>query len=280
MKTAALRFLLGVVAGVWVVAGVGMGTGCGHRHAPPVAGEERVLVLPGGAEMTMIYCPPGTFLMGSPKDEEGRSADEVQHEVTLTSGFWLGKTEVTQAQWCSVMGCDPFEEQWEMDEYVSQPDRHVWPLQGCNPSWVRGPDYPVHNLLWVRCQLFVAKINRKKFGVRVMLPTEAQWEYACRAGSAGPFAGTDVEDLAWHDEGHPEARAGGTPPRREKMMWGGSGARRRVVASPSGCPEKSERLGLPRHARQCGGVVPRRVRAVWRRWHGSHWPSNSGWIRR
>ena len=222
MKTAAFRFLLGVVAGVWVAAGAGMGTGCGHRHAPPVAGEERVLVLPGGAEMTMIYCPPGTFLMGSPEDEEGRSADEQLHEVTLTTGFWLGKTEVTQAQWCSVMGCDPFEEQWEMDEYVSQPDRHVWPLQGCNPSWVRGPDYPVHNLLWVRCQLFVAKINRKKFGVRVMLPTEAQWEYACRAGSAGPFAGTDVEDLAWHDEGHPEARAGGTPPRREKMMWGGA----------------------------------------------------------
>ncbi|MBQ6912183.1 MAG: SUMF1/EgtB/PvdO family nonheme iron enzyme [Bacteroidales bacterium] len=58
----------------------------------------------------MIYCPSGTFLMGSPEDEEGRSEDETLHMVTLSSGFWLGKTEVTQAQWCSVMGCDPLEE--------------------------------------------------------------------------------------------------------------------------------------------------------------------------
>ena len=219
MKTAAFRFLLGVVAGVWVAAGAGMGTGCGHRHAPPVAGEERVLVLPGGAEMAMIYCPPGTFLMGSPEDEEGRSADEVQHEVTLTSGFWLGKTEVTQAQWCSVMGCDPLYYP-DMEDDNLGINWQLWPCLGGNPSWTRGPDYPVHNLKREDCQRFVERINKKVFAPRVMLPTEAQWEYACRAGSPGPFAGDDVDELAWHEEGKPRNKRGSWQTFRERMDWG------------------------------------------------------------
>ena len=185
-----------------------------------------MLVLPGGAEMTMIYCPPGTFLMGSPEDEEGRSADERQHEVTLTSGFWLGKTEVTQAQWCSVMECDPFSEAYPEEGYIQPPDFRVLPLVGCNPSWTRGAEYPVHNLWWTQCQNFVWRINKRVPGVRVMLPTEAQWEYACRAGSAGPFAGDDVDELAWHEEGHPDASTAGSfsesseQPRKMMMKWG------------------------------------------------------------
>lgn len=193
-------------------------TGCGNCHPRPVPGEERVLVLPGGAEMSMIYCPPGSFLMGSPEDEEGRSEDETLHAVTLTSGFWLGKTEVTQAQWCSVMGCDPFEDPISMDWMGHPSDWQVYPFVGCNPSWTRGPDYPVQNLMWVQCQDFVKRINKQVSGVRVMLPTEAQWEYACRAESAGPFAGTDVDELAWHEKAR-EPRDGHW---RTKMKWGGA----------------------------------------------------------
>ncbi len=63
-----------------------------------------MITLPGGAEMEMIWCPPGEFMMGSPDTEEGRCDDEILHRVTLTEGFWLGKYPVTQAQWKSVMG--------------------------------------------------------------------------------------------------------------------------------------------------------------------------------
>ena len=68
------------------------------------AGIMRTITLPGGEKMLMIYCPPGEFTMGSPETEKGRCDDEIQHRVTLTKGFWLGKYPVTQAQWRSVMG--------------------------------------------------------------------------------------------------------------------------------------------------------------------------------
>lgn len=117
--------------------------------------ERLFVTLPGGAMMEMVWCTPGTFTMGSPEDEEGRDDDEIQHQVTLTKGFWLAKTEVTQKQWRSVMGN--------------------------NPSRFKGDNLPVECVSWGDCQSFC-----KKTGMR--LPTEAEWEYACRAGSFGRFA--------------------------------------------------------------------------------------------
>ena len=108
--------------------------------------------------MEMIYVGPGTFTMGSPSSEEGRMNDETQHRVTLTKGFWLGKYEVTQKQWRSVMGS--------------------------NPSEFKGDSNPVENVSWNDCQEFVRKVNdaaRCQFGGSARLPTEAEWEYACRA---------------------------------------------------------------------------------------------------
>ena len=193
---------------------------CTPRHPLPLPGEERVLVLPGGAEMPMIYCPPGTFFMGSPEGEEGRCEDESLHKVTLTSGFWLGKTEVAQAQWCSVMGCDPLEEPLMMDEMVPGPGWQNDGFVSCNPSWTRGADYPVHNVPWLYCQDFVERINKQSHGVKVMLPTEAQWEYACRAGSAGSFSG-EKEELCWHEEASPATRSTVVAqPFRTIMHWG------------------------------------------------------------
>ena len=190
------------------------------RHPRPLPGEERILVLPGGAEMSMIYCPPGTFLMGSPEDEEGRSEDETLHMVTLSSGFWLGKTEVTQAQWCSVMGCNPLEEPRMADEIDSWPGLQNFGLISCNPSWTRGADYPVHNVPRLFCQEFVDRINKQLRGGKVMLPTEAQWEYACRAGSEGAFSG-ETEALCWHEEGDSATRSTVLgQPFRTIMHWG------------------------------------------------------------
>lgn len=131
------------------------------------------ITLPGGAAMEMVWCPPGSFLMGSPESEEGHRSGERQHRVTLTKGFWMAKYPVTQAQWKSVMGD--------------------------NPSEFLGDNRPVEQVSWYDCQAFC-----KKAGFR--LPTEAEWEYACRAGSKGPYAGTGrLEDMGWFagEQPHP-----------------------------------------------------------------------------
>ena len=126
-----------------------------------IAGMTTIVTLPGGAEMEMIYCPPGEFLMGSPESESGRRDDEVQHCVKLTKGFWLGKCPVTQAQWKSVMGSAP--------------------------SHFKGNELPVETVSWHDCQDFIKKVNASKDCI-VRLPTEAEWEYACRAGTATPYS--------------------------------------------------------------------------------------------
>ena len=77
------------------------------EYTGPKHGDTKTLTLPGGAKMEMIYVGPGSFVMGSPQSEEGMRNDEAQYRVTLTKGFWLGKYEVTQEQWESVMGGNP-----------------------------------------------------------------------------------------------------------------------------------------------------------------------------
>ena len=105
---------------------------------------------------------PGTFMMGSPTTESGRSSDETQHQVTLTQGFYLGKYEVTQAQYESIMGRLP-------------------------RSHNLNPLFPVWGLSWDGVQSFLSKLNQTESeklldGWAYSLPTEAEWEYACRAG--------------------------------------------------------------------------------------------------
>ena len=136
-------------------------------------GDVKFITLPGGAKMEMIWCGPGTFMMGSPATEAGRFDDETIHPVKLTKGFWLGKYEVTQAQWESVMGE--------------------------NRSRFKGPDRPVDSVSWEDCQRFIRKANVALGGV-ARLPTEAEWEYACRAGSGAPISGNGhLGDMAWYD---------------------------------------------------------------------------------
>ena len=137
------------------------------------SGFTKTITLPGGATMEMIWCEPGSFMMGSPLAERGRFDDEPQHQVTLTKGFWLGKYEVTQRQWQSVMGE--------------------------NPSKFRDPDRPVESVSWEDCNAFIRKLNAALGGV-ARFPTEAEWEYACRAGSNSAVAGNGLlSDMAWYD---------------------------------------------------------------------------------
>ena len=111
--------------------------------------------------MKFVWIPPGAFLMGSPKEEEGRGADEIQHKVTLTKGFYMGVHLVTQEQWQAVMGNNR-----------------------------RGPygekNLPVSGVSWDDCQQFIKNL-REKDKNPYRLPSEAEWEFACRAGTTTPF---------------------------------------------------------------------------------------------
>ena len=136
-----------------------------HEVVLPVQMTEKTVLLPGDVPLELVYIPPGSFMMGSPNDELYRKSDEILHEVTLTDGFWIGKYEVTQAQWKSVMGY--------------------------NNSYYLGDNLPVTNLDWNEAAEFCEKLTlleEKRGGRMIMgysytLPTEAQWEYTCRAGT-------------------------------------------------------------------------------------------------
>jgi formylglycine-generating enzyme required for sulfatase activity len=107
----------------------------------------------------MVFVKGGTFTMGSPSSEADRGGDETQHQVTL-SDFSIGKYEVTQKQWQSIMGS--------------------------NPSNFKGDNLPVEQVSWNDVQEFIQKLNQKT-GKTYRLPTEAEWEYACRTGTSTPF---------------------------------------------------------------------------------------------
>jgi len=160
----------------------------------PLAGQQ---TRPGGAPrpftnsigMEFVTIEPGTFKMGS---DSGEADEKPVHEVTLSKGFYLQTTEVTQAQWLAVMGS--------------------------NPSFFEGPDRPVENVSWEEVQEFLGKLNAREKDTRYRLPTEAEWEYACRAGGQEPEAAPSLGEVAWWDVNS----AGGTHPVGQKKpnAWG------------------------------------------------------------
>jgi formylglycine-generating enzyme required for sulfatase activity len=174
-----------------------------HRHAPPAAdGKARWLLLPSatvrddgmavrtelvrlrlwatprleapgawleplgeGVALTMVTIPPGRFVMGSPSDEAERGDSEGPQHLVELEGFWMGQTPITQAQWRQVMGTNPSKFQGD------RPDRY---------------QRPVESVSWEQAMAFCAKL-RERTGRHYSLPSEAQWEYACRAGTTTPF---------------------------------------------------------------------------------------------
>ena len=129
------------------------------------AGEERVV-----DGITLCWCPPGRFMMGSPTAERGHRPDEAQVNVTLTRGFWAAKHEVTQGQWTRIIGAFP-------DRLPSA-------------EFGEGDDVPVYWVSFDEAESFCAALTRNVHGSGALparwefrLPTEAQWEYACRAGT-------------------------------------------------------------------------------------------------
>jgi formylglycine-generating enzyme required for sulfatase activity len=122
-----------------------------------------------GVVQRFRWCPPGQFLMGSPDDEHGHSRGEDIHLVTLTTGFWIADCECTQALWIAVMGS--------------------------SPSVVQELDHPVEQVSWESCHEFLARLNALAPGLEARLPSESEWEYACRAGGADDGS---LDGTAWH----------------------------------------------------------------------------------
>ena len=149
--------------------------------------EGRAVSLPD-LKMDLKFIEAGTFVMGSPDSEPKHEKSEApQTEVTLTEAFWIGKTEVTQQQYESLMGT--------------------------NPSKFKraGKDAPVENVTWTDAMEFCRKLTERERaagrlpeGYAYTLPSEAEWEYACRAGTTTAYAG-DVNAMAWHEDNRDES---------------------------------------------------------------------------
>jgi formylglycine-generating enzyme len=133
-----------------------------------------------GARQVFRWMWPGTFLIGSPEAEAERYDTETQHEVTLTQGYWLAETACTQALWQAVMSDNP-------------------------SDFKDDPRNPVETVSWDDAQRFIGQLNERVSGLNACLPTEAQWEYACRAGTTTAFSfGENItSEQVNYDGNHP-----------------------------------------------------------------------------
>lgn len=159
-----------------------------HSSSPITAGTRKVWMV-DGIEYAFRWCPPGEFMMGG-----GNLPFEERpvHKVKLTQGFWLLETEVTQEMWQSVMGE--------------------------NPSEFKSAKNPVECVSWDDCQSFCQKLGQK-LGQKVQLPTEAQWEYACRAGTTGEFAG-DLDSMGWYYSNTGKLKSTKEVAQKKPNAWG------------------------------------------------------------
>jgi formylglycine-generating enzyme required for sulfatase activity len=161
--------------GIFLTVVAGESSGQTPAPAAGAANKPGELVLNLGDHRTLkvVQIPAGDFVMGSPESEKGHTANEApQRRVRITQSFYLGVTEVTQEQYAAVMTN--------------------------NPSKARGTNLPVEMVSWEEAMAFCRKLSQMT-GRTVRLPTEAEWEYACRAGSPTPFSfGSDDEELGFY----------------------------------------------------------------------------------
>ena len=149
------------------------GSGAGHKR--------RTVTLPDGKTFKMIWCPPGTFRLG-------RDGSGVERDVRLTKGFWLAEKEFTVGEWKSIRTRSPS----SIVKWNNKLKHSV--LDDIN-------ERPLENVTWEDCQAFIAELNASNCDLDLVfrLPTEAEWEYACRAGTTGDYAG-DLDEMAWYEK--------------------------------------------------------------------------------
>jgi formylglycine-generating enzyme required for sulfatase activity len=153
-----------------------------------------------GVVQRLRWIPPGVFWMGSPEDEEGRLPVEgPRHLVSIDSGFWMFDTPCTQALWEAVMGENP-----SRFKLADRPKEAA--------------DRPVETVSWGQCQEFLTALNSRLGRLELSLPSEAQWEYACRAGTETARYSENLDAIAWYyknsgEETHPVAG-------KEPNSWG------------------------------------------------------------
>lgn len=161
-------------------------------------GEVKTVYIKDGESFDFVFVPAGSFLMGSELSDADRNASEwISHKVDITKGFWLQKSEVTQDQWQSVMNSNPsyFKNRSDMGDEESPLDN-----PGDTQKYHSGRGgCPVERVSWFDCEKFIAALNSKEVGI-FRLPTEAEWEYACRAGSKTSYYWGDgiKGDYLWH----------------------------------------------------------------------------------
>ena len=151
------------------------------------------------AAIELVWIPPGEFTMGSPESEESRSVDEgPQTKVTLSRGFWLGKCELTQAQWKALGGTSIKKLFARFCAQTPAPQGETWTFPG------EDDNRPMSYMTWEDAIEICRKLTQQERAAGRLpedwsytLPTEAQWEYACRAGTTGAYAG-ELDAMAWY----------------------------------------------------------------------------------
>lgn len=167
-----------------------LSSGGGCSGCAPQETDEKTILLTGDVPLVLVWIPAGSYQMGRYPNEEGGSVyEDPQHLVTLPEGFWMARFEVTQQQWLAV--------------------RNSWP--GTAPSAVNGLgfSYPAYHISWNQAQNFIASLNAHiadtgQGPLTVRLPSESEWEYACRAGTQTRFywgedaGNTQIGDYTWY----------------------------------------------------------------------------------
>ena len=191
-------------------------TVAGLQPPGPIAGKPWDVLLDGKARLPMCWIPSGSFTMGSPASEVGRKADESpQMLVFLTKGYWLGRTEVTIGQWKAVMGRNVRQQAVKLLTDSTLYDFNgkkstIRAFMGFGPNDTdkilshENDETPMYFVSWYEAMDFCKRLTKQEraahrlpAGYEYTLPTEAQWEYACRGGNTGPtYAATD--SVAWY----------------------------------------------------------------------------------
>jgi formylglycine-generating enzyme required for sulfatase activity len=240
------------------------------QQAGTTAGERWLIGVAPGVTIPFRWCPPGRFTMGSPASEHaalkaaGKAdsfyADEVEHTVTLTRGFWMAETEVTQGQWQAVMGTTLVQQANKMleddAEYTISGEKatllEISGMQkgdGANMTGDESERIPMYYVNWEEAAEFCTKASRHagQRGWAIALPTEAQWEYACRSGTRGTtyrgdftikgeMNGPGLDTIAWYGGNSSVGYSGtgwNTDAWKEKQYPGGTAGPRRVGGRPA-----------------------------------------------